>query len=56
VIAGAEDSATPPWHGAAIASGIAGSRLLVIRGAAHLANVSASGEVAAALLRHLRSA
>jgi 3-oxoadipate enol-lactonase len=53
VIAGAEDPATPPWHGAVIASGISGSRLRVIRGASHLANVSAPGEVTAALLGHL---
>ena len=53
VIAGAEDPATPPWHGAVIASGISGSRLRVIRGASHLANVSAAGEVTAALLGHL---
>jgi 3-oxoadipate enol-lactonase len=53
VIAGAEDPATPPWHGAVIAAGITGSRLRVIRGASHLANVSAPGEVTAALLAHL---
>jgi 3-oxoadipate enol-lactonase len=53
VIAGAEDPATPPWHGAAIASAIPGARLRVIRGAAHLANVSAAAEVTAALLAHL---
>lgn len=53
VIAGAEDPSAPPWHGAAIASGIAGSRLRVIRGAAHLANVSAAAEVTALLLAHL---
>jgi 3-oxoadipate enol-lactonase len=56
VIAGAEDPATPPWHGAVIAAGIAGSRLRVIRGASHLANVSQPGEVTAALLSHLTSA
>jgi len=56
VIAGAEDPATPPPDGALIAAGIARSRLLVIRGAAHLANVSAAGEVTAALLGHLRAA
>jgi 3-oxoadipate enol-lactonase len=56
VIAGAEDPATPPWHGAVIAAGITGSRLRVIRGASHLANVSAAGEVTAALLGHLRAA
>jgi 3-oxoadipate enol-lactonase len=54
VIAGAEDPATPPWHGAVIASGIAGARLHVVRGAAHLANVSAAGEVSSALLGFLR--
>jgi 3-oxoadipate enol-lactonase len=56
VIAGAEDPATPPWHGAVIAAGIAGSRLRVIRGASHLANVSQPGEVTAALLSHLTGA
>jgi 3-oxoadipate enol-lactonase len=55
VIAGAEDPATPPWHGARIASGVGRSRLRVIRGGAHLANVSQPGEVAAALLAHLTS-
>jgi len=53
VIAGAEDPATPPWHGAVIASGISGSRLTVIRGASHLANVSMPGQVTVALLGHL---
>lgn len=53
VIAGAEDPATPPWHGAAIAAAIPGARLRVIRGAAHLANVSQAAEVSAALLAHL---
>jgi 3-oxoadipate enol-lactonase len=53
VIAGAEDPATPPWHGSVIASGIPGARLRVIRGAAHLANVSSAAEVSAALLAHL---
>ena len=49
VIAGSEDPATPPWHGAVIARGIPGARLRVIRGAAHLANVSNPGEVTAVL-------
>ena len=53
VIAGAEDPATPPWHGAAIAAAIPGARLRVIRGAAHLANVSQAAEITAALLAHL---
>jgi 3-oxoadipate enol-lactonase len=56
VIAGAEDPATPPWHGAVIAAGIAGSRLRVIRGASHLASISQPGEVTALLLSHLLSA
>jgi 3-oxoadipate enol-lactonase len=53
VISGAEDPATPPWHGAVIASGIPNSRLKVIHGTSHLANVAAAGEVTAALLGHL---
>ncbi|MGP7997575.1 MAG: 3-oxoadipate enol-lactonase [Streptosporangiaceae bacterium] len=53
VIAGAEDPATPPWHGAVIARGIPGARLRVVRGAAHLANVSQPGEVTALLASHL---
>jgi 3-oxoadipate enol-lactonase len=55
VIAGAEDPATRPWHGARIASAVGCSRLRVIRGAAHLANVSHPGEVTAALMAHLTS-
>jgi 3-oxoadipate enol-lactonase len=53
VIAGAEDPATPPWHGARIASAVGCSRLRVIRGGSHLANVSQPGEVTAILLAHL---
>jgi 3-oxoadipate enol-lactonase len=53
VLAGAEDPATPPWHGAVIAAAIPGARLRVIRGASHLANVSAAAEFSATLLAHL---
>jgi len=53
VIAGAEDPSTPPWHGAVIASAIPEARLAVIRGAAHLASVSAPGQVGCALLGFL---
>src|SRR5215813_8237468 len=53
VIAGAEDPAAPPWHGARIASAVGRSRLRVIRGAAHLANVSQPGEVTTVLMEHL---
>ena len=56
VIAGADDPATPPWHGAVIATAIPGARLRVIRGAAHLANVSQAAEVTTALLAHLTAA
>jgi len=52
VIAGADDPATPPAHGALIAMRTSG-KIRVIRGAAHLANVAAPGEVAAILLGHL---
>jgi 3-oxoadipate enol-lactonase len=56
VIAGADDPATPPEHGAAIAERIGGSRLEVVPGAAHLAAVSAPEVVTAALAEHLDSA
>lgn len=56
VIAGDQDPATPPAHGAAIAAAIPGARLRVIRGAAHLANVGAPGEVTTVLADHLRAA
>ena len=39
VIAGADDPATPPDHGRAIADGITGARFELIEGAAHLANI-----------------
>ena len=38
VVAGADDPATPPAHGAAIAAAIPGARLEVVAGAAHLAS------------------
>jgi 3-oxoadipate enol-lactonase len=53
VLAGAEDPATPPEHGAAIAGLVSAGRLEVIPGAAHLATVQAAGPVTAALLEHL---
>jgi 3-oxoadipate enol-lactonase len=52
VVAGGEDPATPPWHGALIARRIPGAKLVVVRGAAHLANIQAPGPVTAALLDH----
>lgn len=56
VLAGAEDSATPPEHGAAIAGLVGAGRLEVIPGAAHLATVQAPRPVTAALLEHLCAA
>ncbi len=56
VIAGADDPATPPEHGAAIAAGIDGARLDVIPRAAHLAAVSAPDAVTDALRAHLSAA
>jgi 3-oxoadipate enol-lactonase len=56
VIAGADDPATPPEHGAAIAERIGGARLEVIPGAAHLAAVSAPDAVTSALGAHLGAA
>jgi 3-oxoadipate enol-lactonase len=38
VVAGADDPATPPAHGAAIAAAIPGARLEIVAGAAHLAS------------------
>lgn len=54
VVSASDDPATPPAHGAVIAGAISGSRLVVVRGAAHLAAVSSPAEVTAALLGHLR--
>ena len=56
VIAGADDPATPPEHGAAIAARIEGACLDVIPGAAHLAAVSAPDAVTDALGAHLSAA
>jgi 3-oxoadipate enol-lactonase len=56
VLAGADDPATPPEHGAAIAAAISGARLEVLPGVAHLGTVQAPGAVTSALLAHLRAA
>ena len=56
VVAGSEDPATPPWHGAVIARAIPDARLRVICGAAHLASVSQPSEVTVALTSHLLAA
>jgi 3-oxoadipate enol-lactonase len=53
VIAGREDPATPPEHAERIAAAIRGARLVVLPGAAHLANVEQAGEVNRLLTEHL---
>ena len=53
VIAGADDLAIPPEHGAAIAAGIPGARLAVVRDAAHLANIEQPDQVTDLILDHL---
>jgi 3-oxoadipate enol-lactonase len=54
VVAGAEDAATTPADAAFIADRIPDARLVVIEGAAHLANVERADAFTAALLEHLR--
>lgn len=53
VIAGAEDPGTPPEVGRSIASSVAGADLVVIDGAAHIANVARPKEFNAAVREHL---
>ncbi|MEU8377579.1 3-oxoadipate enol-lactonase [Streptosporangium sp. NPDC048865] len=53
VLAGADDPATPPEHAERIAEGIPGARLVVLDGAAHLANVERPEAVSEHLLAHL---
>ncbi len=53
-IAGASDPSTPPAHLSRIASAIAGCRLAIIDGAAHLANVEQPERATALILEHLR--
>lgn len=52
-LAGSDDPVTPPAHLAAIATAVPGARLLVIDGAAHLANLGQPAAVNEALLGHL---
>jgi 3-oxoadipate enol-lactonase len=52
VLSGAEDPAAPPWVGALTARGIAGSKLVVVRGASHFAHYEMPGPVTDSLLRH----
>jgi 3-oxoadipate enol-lactonase len=52
VLSGAEDPAAPPSVGGQTALGIAGSRLVVVRGASHFAHYEKPGPVTNALLGH----
>lgn len=56
VIAGADDPATPPDHGARIAARIPGARMAVIPHAMHLANIEQSAQVTERIVGHLRVA
>ena len=56
VVAGAEDSATPPADAAFIASRIPHARLVVLEGAAHLANVERPDAFTSVVVEHLRRA
>jgi 3-oxoadipate enol-lactonase len=53
VIAGAEDIATPLDHAETLAQGIPGAELVIVPGAAHLANLERPEPVTHAMLRHL---
>ncbi|HZZ97685.1 MAG TPA: 3-oxoadipate enol-lactonase [Jatrophihabitantaceae bacterium] len=55
VIAGRQDSATPPEHGALIANGIPGARLELLDNAAHLATLEQPGRIGMLLLEHFRA-
>lgn len=52
VVAGRQDTATPPAHARELADGIAGSSLVEINGAAHLAPAEQPERVLGALLDH----
>ncbi len=55
VIAGAEDQSTPLERGQEIAGRIKGARFVIIRGAAHLANVEQPEAVTNRILGHLQA-
>jgi 3-oxoadipate enol-lactonase len=55
VLAGADDPAAPPEHGAAIAGLVVDARLEIIPATAHLATIEAADAVTGPLLGHLRA-
>lgn len=52
VVAGADDQAIPPEHGAAIAKAVAGSSFVTVADAAHLANVEQPDVITELMLDH----
>lgn len=53
VVAGAEDRATPPEHGELLSARIPDAKLLVLPGAAHIANVEQAETFSQVVLEHL---
>jgi 3-oxoadipate enol-lactonase len=53
VVAGAEDLATPPEHGELLSARIPDAKLLVLPGAAHIANVEQAETFSQVVLEHL---
>ncbi len=56
VVAGADDPATPPALGLELQAGIRGASLLVLAGAAHIANIQRPGDFGRAVVDHLAGA
>ena len=54
LLAGSDDPAAPPAAAIEIAASVAGSRVEVVEGAAHLLNVERAAVVTEAILEHLR--
>jgi 3-oxoadipate enol-lactonase len=53
VVAGADDQAIPPQHGAAVAKALTGSSYVTVADAAHLANVEQPDVITRLMLDHL---
>jgi 3-oxoadipate enol-lactonase len=53
VVSAAQDPATPPEHGRAIADGVPGARLAIVDGAAHLVNIERPEEFTTLVLSHV---
>ncbi len=55
VVAGADDTATPPQQGKAIADAVVGARFEIVGPAAHIATYEAPGRIGQLLLEHFRA-